>query len=547
MGHVYLALDRVLVRLVAVKFIAALEPNVEARQRFLIEARAAARVQHPNVVTIYRVGEIDGRPYLITEFARGRTLDRLARPVSTAAALQIGIDLARGLAAAHRKGVLHCDIKSANAILTDEGSAKLLDFGLATLVKVVPAPEVGGAAESASREDPTITPLEVARGNRGCIVGTPDTMAPEIWDGCAPTRRSDVYSLGVVLYELCSGVTPFHRVVPRELARVVRGCDAPSLISRAPGVDSRLAEIVDRCLRRAPAERFASGDELRQALEQIARSVAGGPVPEGNPYRGLRAFDVQHRALFFGRSAEIGVLIDRLRTETFLVVAGDSGVGKSSICRAGLLPIVAEGGLGGGRLWSTCTLIPGKHPRAALASTLAAGWREDRVGKASPPRRLGGRVDLPLGWSPSDGRRDFGARRGRGRCRAPRAGGGGAAESAGEESGVRGGVNSNGSCRARRTVSRRARERDSTAQPRRRCRGVRGRPNHDVRGSYWMAGHRDPLGELGLRIQHECAPCGPHRQAMLGGASMTFQLTSPGGNQHRPGNSASNQCIAVNG
>jgi formylglycine-generating enzyme required for sulfatase activity len=390
MGHVYLAEDRVLARLVAVKFIAALEPNVEARQRFLIEARAAARVQHPNVVTIYRVGEIEGRPYLITEFARGRTLDRLSRPVPTAEALQIAIDLARGLAAAHRKGVLHCDIKSANAILTDEGSAKLLDFGLATLLKVVPASEVASAAESPSVEDPTATPLEVADGHRGRVVGTPDTMAPEIWGGTAPTRRSDVYSLGAVLYELCSGVTPFHDAAPEDLARVVRASDAPGLITRAPRFDPRFAEIIDRCLRRAPSARFASGDDLRQALEQLARTVAGAAIPEGNPYRGLRAFDVQHRALFFGRSAEISVLVDRLRAESFLVVAGDSGAGKSSICRAGVLPIVTEGGLGGARVWSTCTWVPGKRPRAALAAALA--------------ERFGVTAELVTGWIDRDGR-----------------------------------------------------------------------------------------------------------------------------------------------
>ncbi len=364
MGHVYLAEDRVLARLVAVKFIAALEPNVEARQRFLIEARAAARVQHPNVVTIYRVGEIDGRPYLITEFARGRTLDRLPRPASTAQALEIGIDLARGLAAAHRKGVLHCDIKSANVVVTDEGSAKLLDFGLATLLKVVPGAD---PHDPSPEEQPTAAP------GRGVVVGTPDTMAPEIWGGSAPTRRSDVYSLGAVLFELCAGDTPFHDVAAADLSRAVRRDDAPTLISRAPGVDPRFAAILDRCLRRAPSERFASGDELRQALEDLARTVAGAAIPEGNPYRGLRAFDLQHRALFFGRSAEMGVIVDRLRSETFLVVAGDSGVGKSSICRAGVLPLVGEGALGGGRVWSTCTMIPGKRPRGALASALAHG------------------------------------------------------------------------------------------------------------------------------------------------------------------------------
>ena len=385
MGHVYLAEDRVLARLVAIKFIAALEPDVETRQRFLIEARAVARVQHPNVVTIHRVGELEGHPYLITEFVRGRTLERLEKPVAFKQALEIGIELARGLAAAHRKGVLHCDIKAANVIIADDGGAKLLDFGLATLLKATPAADRHGAPTGV----PSVYPADAAPepGVRAQGAGTPDTMAPEIWRGEVPTRRSDVYSLGAVLYELCSGVTPFHEVPFRGLAYAVCGRDATRLVERAPSVDPRLAELVDRCLRRDPAERFASGDDLRQALEQLARTMGGAAVPGGNPYRGLRAFDVEHRSLFFGRSAEIGVIVDRLRTEALLVIAGDSGVGKSSICRAGVLPMVAEGALGGGREWSTCTMIPGRSPRAAMASALAprlgvapaavAGWIDD--------------------------------------------------------------------------------------------------------------------------------------------------------------------------
>ena len=348
MGRVYLAVDTVLARNVAVKFIAGVDPGLDARQRFLTEARAAARIQHPNVVTIYRVGELGDHPYLITEFVRGKSLAEVPKPMPWERSLAIGIDLARGLAAAHRRGVVHCDIKSANVMVTDEGTAKLVDFGLATLVQ-----------EGAAPDDAP-----------GSISGTPDFMAPEVWAGKAPTRRADVYSVGAVLYELCAGVTPFADVAAADLVRVVAARDAPPLADAAVGVDARLAAIVDRCLRRVPDVRVAGGDDLREALEALERSAHAAAVPAGNPYRGLRAFDSDHRRLFFGRNAEIGELLDRLRTEPFVLVTGDSGVGKSSICRAGVLPAVGDGALGGGRTYAVAKMVPGRRPLQALAAAV---------------------------------------------------------------------------------------------------------------------------------------------------------------------------------
>src|SRR5579885_2270547 len=131
MGQVYLAHDMLLDRPVAIKFIAqpAGEVGEAARQQFFTEARAIARLSHPNVVAIYRVGEIRRRPYLVSEFIRGESLARLDKPVPWPRALEIGIGLARGLGSAHRCGVLHRDIKPANIMLTPEGEVKLLDFG----------------------------------------------------------------------------------------------------------------------------------------------------------------------------------------------------------------------------------------------------------------------------------------------------------------------------------------------------------------------------------------------------------------------------------
>jgi formylglycine-generating enzyme required for sulfatase activity len=347
MGQVYLAEDAVLARPIAIKFTGA-DPDPSARQRFLMEARAVARIQHPNVVAIYRVGELGDQPYIVSELVRGSSLAALDRPVPWARVLPIAIDLARGLAAAHRNGVVHCDIKPANIMLTEDGVAKLVDFGLA---------RIQGSDDQA-----------------GGIVGTPDYMAPEVWDASAPTRRSDVYSLGAVIYELLAGSPPFGTVDPSELGRVVRDQDAPALAA-----EPRVAAMVARCLARDPAQRFASGEELREALEQLDASRHQPARLDHNPYRGLRAFEAEHRGVFFGRGLEVGELVERLRTQAVVVVAGDSGVGKSSLCRAGVIPAIVDGALGDGRAWRAITVIPGRRPLTALASALGAPGLEVRI------------------------------------------------------------------------------------------------------------------------------------------------------------------------
>ncbi len=264
MGKVYEGHDIRLDRRVAVKFIAMTEPDDASRERFLIEARSMARVAHPNVITAHYCGEVQGRPYLVSEYVAGQGLDLLDRPVTWQRALAIGIDLARGLRAAHRCGVLHRDIKPANVILNLEGQAKLVDFGLARMLDIPPEWLVARSVKAAEDGSASLT------GN-GAWIGTPLYMAPEIWHGKQASSRSDVYSLGMLLYELCAGRTAYANAnTVLELKAAAETQDAQPLRELAPSVDLGFAAVVDHCLLRDPAERFASGEDLCQALEALA-------------------------------------------------------------------------------------------------------------------------------------------------------------------------------------------------------------------------------------------------------------------------------------
>jgi serine/threonine protein kinase len=271
-GQVYLAIDTQLDRAVALKFLA-VEAHASTRERFRLEARAVARLQHPNVVTLYRVGEVAGRPFLVSAFVRGRNLSHLAKPTPWRDALDIGLQLARGVAAAHRAGVLHRDIKPANVIVAEDGAVTVLDFGLAKLMESggqhLPHVSIDETVSAALDISPSLTAT-------GALLGTPLYMAPEAWRAEPSTAQMDVYSLGAVLYELCVGAPPHGGANVPEIRRKVLSEDV-SLAETE--VHPELGGIIERCLRREPSARFHSAVELAAALESLHARLPRAALP----------------------------------------------------------------------------------------------------------------------------------------------------------------------------------------------------------------------------------------------------------------------------
>jgi eukaryotic-like serine/threonine-protein kinase len=270
MGQVFLARDTRLDRNVALKQLS--DPSLDtphARQRLLREARAAAQITHPNIAAIYDILDHADPPCIVMEYVQGETLANVVRrgALPSAQALSIGLHLAEALAHAHAAGVIHRDLKPANVVLTPDGVPKILDFGLARVAEADPVPP---SAESLTRE--------VIESHAGKITGTPAYMAPEQLVGRPATPLTDIYGLGVLLFELLTGRRPFDAPDVASLALAVLGSATPQAASVKADVPLAVSAIVARGMAKDASARYQSAAEMADDLRRAAQLLGAGAI-----------------------------------------------------------------------------------------------------------------------------------------------------------------------------------------------------------------------------------------------------------------------------
>ena len=270
MGEVYRAHDSRLNRIVAIKVLpTSYSADPERLQRFTQEARAAAALNHPNILSIFDIGESGGAPYIVSELLEGQTLRERIRsgPLSSRKAIDYALQAARGLAAAHEKGIVHRDLKPENLFLTNDDRVKILDFGLAKLTR----PETEAGADAATVQVNT---------EPGQIMGTVGYMSPEQVRGKPADHRSDIFAFGSILYEMLSGQRAFRGETPADTMSAILKEEPANLSEAARNVPPALERMVRHCLEKNPAQRFQSAGDLAFNLEaltdsSVLSSVAG--------------------------------------------------------------------------------------------------------------------------------------------------------------------------------------------------------------------------------------------------------------------------------
>ena len=367
-GVVYRANQSAILREVAIKVILPKYANSPKFIRlFASEAQVVARLEHPHIVPLYDYWREPDSAYLVMRYLRDGSLrDKidLQGQLDVEAAGKVLEQVGSALNFAHRNGVVHRDVKSANIFMDQDGNAYLGDFGI--------------AKESGSE----------GVGGENDIVGTPAYLAPELFRGKEGSPASDVYAFGIVLYEMLSGKLPFQEETLATLVYKHLNEPLPMIDHDALNLPPVFNSIIQRATAKDPEERYPDAQSLVREYHQTLRHGADTIelsleeldlsdfelLETKNPYKGLRAFQQADAADFFGRTSMIQQVLDRLQEQlvenNFLAVIGPSGSGKSSLVKAGVLPALRQGRVPGSEHWFYAEMVPGEVPLEELAAAL---------------------------------------------------------------------------------------------------------------------------------------------------------------------------------
>jgi len=369
MGVVYRAVQPLVEREVAIKIIMPMYANhPDFIRRFEAEAQLVARLEHPHVVPLYDYWREPGVAYLVMRLLRGGSLQALLRGgtiLSSETVLRIMEQVGSALSASHRAGVVHRDLKPANVLLDDDLNAYLADFGIAKNLS---------------------SPTSETQTN--AIVGSLDYISPEQIRSEFVRPQTDIYALGVMLYELLTGKLPFRGPTPFDLMSQHLNTPLPLLAENRSGLSNSLDAVIEHATAKDPLQRYENVEgmlnDLRNALgvhlhdirsRSTTTQTAALPLTDlDNPYKGLRAFGEGDAQDFFGRETLLQDLLVKLgetgELSRFLTVVGPSGSGKSSVVKAGLIPALRRGALPGSENWFIIEMMPGAHPLEELEAAL---------------------------------------------------------------------------------------------------------------------------------------------------------------------------------